>query len=256
MISEPPSPAESDPKGPKGSRIISRLLPLAIRLWLHSQLDQIEGLEFAIDGKDRQILGGYLPGVNLAARQAVYQGLHVSQAQLNATDIRVNLPQVLRGKALRLLQPFPVAGQVAVLAEDLRASLQSPLLGQGLRDVLAQLLAGAAGSLALDQWLQDGAAYAAVDIALAPDRLTLRWPGDTPTADALELTTGLAMEEGRWLCLCDPVVRVISRSGAGRSPITLTTTRFDLGPEVDIQQLTVTATGIALVGTVRVIPAD
>jgi hypothetical protein len=253
MIPESPPPTESNPKG---SRIISRLLPPAIRLWLHSQIDHIEGLEFAIDGKDRQILGGYLPGVNLFARQAIYRGLHISQAQLSATDIRVNLPQVLRGKALRLLQPFPVAGQVAMLAEDLQASLQSPLLGQGLRDVLAQLLAGAEGRVAPDQWLREGAAHADVDIALAPDRLTLRWPGDAPTADALELATGLAMEEGRWLCLCDPVVRVISGSGEGRSPVTLRTTRFDLGPEVDIQQLTVTATGIDLVGTVRVIPAD
>ena len=59
--------------------LISRLLPPAIRLWLHSQLDQLEGLGFQLEGKDRQILSGHIPQVRLSAQQAVYRGLHVSQ---------------------------------------------------------------------------------------------------------------------------------------------------------------------------------
>lgn len=254
MTSDPANSANSA----KGSRILSRLLPPAIRLWLHTQLDHLEGLEFAIDGKDRQILGGYLPGVTLSARQAVYQGLHVSQAEVKATDIRVNLPQVLRGKPLRLLQPFPVGGQVTVLAEDLRASLGSPLLGQGLRDVLKQLLAGAVSEQQIPpvNWLGEGGESPEVDIALGSDRLTLRWPGASPSDDALELTLGLAMREGRWLCLEQPVATVVPAMGEPPSPIALDEIAFDLGPEVDIRQLVVTPEGIDLVGMVRVIPAD
>ncbi|MFQ4139968.1 DUF2993 domain-containing protein [Nodosilinea sp. PGN35] len=255
MTSDPAPSAESSPKG---SRLIGRLLPPAIRLWLHTQLDHLEGLEFALDGSDRQILGGYLPGVSLAAHQAVYQGLHVSQAEVEATDIRVNLPQVLRGKPLRLLQPFPVEGQVTVLAADLRASLGSPLLGQGLRDVLRQLLAGAVSEqqVPLVDWLGEGDRAADVAIALGRDRLTLRWPGATPSDDALELSLGLAMREGRWLTLEQPVARVVPAIGAPPPPIALEDTAFDLGPEVDIRRLAVTPEGIDLGGRVRVIPAD
>ncbi|WOD41316.1 DUF2993 domain-containing protein [Nodosilinea sp. E11] len=248
--------ASGDPSGARGSRLISRLLPPAIRLWLHTQLDHIEGLEFAIDGKDRQILGGYLPGVTLVARQAVYRGLHLSQAQVSAADIRVNLPQVLRGKPLRLLQPFPVEGQVTMLTADLRASLQSSLLGQGLRDVLTQLLAGTDPAVSLDPWLGDEQAHAAVDIALETDRLTLRWPGRSPLAEALELTTGLIMQDGRWLCLRQPVMRRLPATGAPSPPVALADTAFDLGPEVNIRDLSVGPEGIDLVGLVRVIPAD
>lgn len=254
MTSDPANPVDAA----KGSRIISRLLPPAIRLWLHTQLDHLDGLEFAIDGKDRQILGGYLPGVTLAARQAVYQGLHVSQADVKATDIRVNLPQVLRGKPLRLLQPFPVDGQVTVLAEDLRASLGSPLLGQGLRDVLKQLLVGAVSDqqVPLVSWLGEGGEAAEVDIALGSDRMTLRWPGSSLNSDALELSLGLAMRDGRWLCLEQPVATVVPATGEPSSPIALDEIAFDLGSEVDIRQLAVTPAGIDLVGMVQVIPAD
>jgi len=253
---ESSSGSSSGPSPGRGSRLISRLLPPAIRLWLHTQLDHIEGLEFAIDGQDRQILGGYLPGVNLVARQAVYQGLYVSQAQVQAADIRVNLPQVLRGKALRLLQPFPVTGQVTMGAEDLRLSLRSPLLAQGLQDVLKQLLAGAATPMALDQWLEPGDGTAAIAITLEPDRLTLGWPPSQLSGDRLELTTGLVMAEGRRLCLWQPVAQVISATNDAPTQVSLEDVIFDLGPEVDIHTLTVGPAGLELVGTVRVIPAD
>lgn len=258
MTSDPPVTPNSDASTAKGSRIISRLLPPAIRLWLQSQLDHIEGLEFAIDGKDRQILGGYLPKVTVAAHQAVYQGLHVSQVAVSAADIRVNLPQVLRGKALRLLQPFPVDGQVTVLADDLRASLRSPLLGQGLQDVLKQLLAKAADHQAIpaERWLADAQTAPEVEITLDTDRLTLRWPTAHPAGETLVLTTELAMRAGRWLCLGQPVMTVIPAPGDAPQPVELDEIAFDLGPEVDIRQLTVTPTGIDLIGTVRVIPAD
>ncbi|NJL44881.1 MAG: DUF2993 domain-containing protein [Leptolyngbyaceae cyanobacterium SM2_3_12] len=103
-----------------GSRLISRLLPPAIRLWLQTQLDHIEGLNFQINGKDRQILSGYVPQVMISAQQAVYRGLHVSQVEVAATEIQVNLGQVVRGKSLRLLQPFPVQGRVSLGAQDLK----------------------------------------------------------------------------------------------------------------------------------------
>jgi hypothetical protein len=255
MTLDPSSP-NTDAAAGQGSRLISRLLPPAIRLWLHTQLDHIEGLDLAINGKDRQILGGYLPGVTVAAHQAVYQGLHVSQVQVNAADIRVNLPQVLRGKPLRLLQPFPVQGQVTLLAEDLRASLRSPLLGQALHDALTQLLSRVDPPLDLGPWLGQGDGAAEVAIALDCDRLTLSWTGQPPQADHLTLTVQLAMGEGRWLCLQTLVATIQPAQGDAARVIALDDITFDLGPEVNIQQLAVTPTGIDLIGAVRVIPAD
>ena len=125
MVAPDPAPGQSDAAPAAGGRgLVSRILPPAIRLWLHSQLDHLENLDFRIEGRDRQILSGYLPQVSLSASQAVYQGLQVSRAEVRAEEIYLNLGQVIRGKALRLLQPFPVRGLVYLTREDLRASLQ------------------------------------------------------------------------------------------------------------------------------------
>ena len=111
-----------------------------MRLWIQSQLDHVESLEFTLQGKDRQIVSGYVPEVSLSAAKAVYAGLHLSQVMATATEIRFNLGQMLRGKPLRLLQAFPIEGQVCLYANDLLASLQSRLLAEGLQDVLLRLV--------------------------------------------------------------------------------------------------------------------
>jgi hypothetical protein len=82
---------------PKKSTIISTVLSPALRLWLRSQVEQLEALQFNIIGGDRQILTGHIPGVSIAASGVVYQGLHLSKIQLEGTDIRVNLGQVIKG---------------------------------------------------------------------------------------------------------------------------------------------------------------
>ncbi|MGB5915818.1 MAG: DUF2993 domain-containing protein [Phormidesmis sp.] len=115
-----------------GSRIIGRLLPPAVSFWLRSQVDQVASLTIDLTGRDLQILTGYLPGAAVSASHAVYKGIHLSQAQLSAVGIQINVGEVIRGKPLRLLQPFPVLGSVVLSAEDLEASLISPLLMAGL----------------------------------------------------------------------------------------------------------------------------
>lgn len=125
---------------PNQSRIISRVLSPAVRLWVRSQVSQVEDLHVKIEGRDRQILTGYIPRVSLGAQHAVYQGLHLSQIQLVGENIRINLGQVLKGKPLHLLEPVPVTA-IAVLEEaHLAASLQSPLLSTALTELLSTLL--------------------------------------------------------------------------------------------------------------------
>lgn len=237
--------------------VISRLLPPAIRLWLQTQLDHLDGLEFRLEGKDRQILSGHVPQVSLSAQQAVYQGLHVSQVAVTAQDIRINLGQVLRGKPLRLLQAFPVSGRVYLRTEDVRASLHAPLLEQGLQDIFQRWMQAPSGinatGSALEQLNALPPATQLTNIALGDGSLTLTWQLETPTADHLRLHTHLAMQEGRYLCL----ERTEVQSGQGdrwSAPTPLEDVVMDLGAEATIRRLTVTPQAIEMDGTVRVIP--
>ncbi len=71
------------------SEIISKVLPPAVRLFLRTQVEQIEDLEMQLHGHDRQILRGYIPGVFLAVGRAIYQGLHLGKAQLRGENMAV-----------------------------------------------------------------------------------------------------------------------------------------------------------------------
>jgi hypothetical protein len=248
---------------PRGSRLISRLLPPAIRLWLHTQLDHLEGLDFRLEGGDRQILSGYVPQVRLAAQAAVYQGLQVSQVTVAASEIRINLGQVLRGKPLRLLQPFPVAGQICLSKDDLRASLLAPLLAQGLEDVLHRLMQAQPESRSAMEAIPNLATFCqsatVTDLALGDGHLQLTWQSNDPAQPnqnpCLTLHTDLEIRDGRWLCLCQSAFK-LQQGESWSAPVALEEVVMDLGPEVNIQRLVVTTSGIEVDGVVRVIPAD
>lgn len=246
----------SDAASPGAGRgVISRLLPPAIRLWLHSQLDHLEGLDFRLEGKDRQILSGHIPQVSLSAQQAVYRGLHVSQAAVAAKEIRVNLGQVVRGKPLRLLQAFPVEGRVYLSTDDVRASLHAPLLEQGLQDVFqrwAQTSAApAAEGNVLEHLTTLPPATQLTDMALGHGTLTLTWA--LKADQQLRLCTHLTMKEGRYLSLGQTEVQV-GQSGVWSAPHRLEDVVMDLGAEAQIHHLAVTPQAIEMEGTVRVIP--
>lgn len=115
--------------------LISKVLSPAVKLWLRSQVEQVEELKFKIQGQDAQILRGYIPTIELKSSQAVYQGLHLGEVELQGNNIRINIGQVLRGKPLKLLEPISLKGKVHLTDEDLRASLVSTLLLSGLSDL-------------------------------------------------------------------------------------------------------------------------
>lgn len=124
----------------KKIRIITNVLTKALKLWLRSQVSQISQLEVEIKASDRQLLSGCIPLVSIFASHAVYQGLHLTQIQLVAENIRINIGSVLKGKPLRLLETVPVVGELIVEEEDLNASISSTLLSTALNDVLDKLL--------------------------------------------------------------------------------------------------------------------
>ncbi|MEM8780594.1 MAG: DUF2993 domain-containing protein [Cyanobacteria bacterium P01_G01_bin.49] len=124
----------------KTSNLISKVLSPAVQFWLRSQVDQVETLQIQIQGSNRQILGGYIPGVVLSSCRAVYQGLHLGEVQLTGENIRINIGQVLKGKPLQLLEAIRVSGEVQLTEKDLQKSLSSTLLGDGLQELLVILL--------------------------------------------------------------------------------------------------------------------
>lgn len=122
------------------TKIVSKVLSPALKLWLNTQVELIEGLKIEITGADRQIMHGYIPSVFLAVTRAIYQGLHVGVVKLTGENIRINLGQVIKGKPLRLLEPVLVTGNLLVAEADLNASLQSSILKNGLTDLFFTLL--------------------------------------------------------------------------------------------------------------------
>ncbi|MGY6529533.1 MAG: LmeA family phospholipid-binding protein [Cyanobacterium sp.] len=124
----------------KKSEIISRFLAPAVKLWIRSQVESITQLDIIIDAGDKQILSGKINQINLTAKEANYQGIFINYASVFTENIAVNLGGILRGKPLKLLQPIFVAGNVITTNEELKKSLQSSLLIQGLTDMLKILL--------------------------------------------------------------------------------------------------------------------
>jgi len=234
----------------KQSRIISRVLSPAVKLWLRSQLDHVEALELEIEAGDRQLLSGSLQQVIASASAAIYKGLHFSQVRVTAQAIQTNLGQVLRGKTFRLLVPFPVSGTVTLSAADLNTSLHAPLLGNAVSDFLLGLLQGkmeddSSETIAelqnIQVKLQEGGLI--FNATLVQDEQ--QYP--------LTVQTQLLIEGGDLLRL----EQFECHLGSGeRSLSNLPTSfMFDLGSEVCLEELTIHPDKIICRGRITVIPA-
>lgn len=122
------------------TEIIGKVLSPALRLWLRSQVDAVEELQFQICGRNRDILRGYIPKVSLIGIKVIYQGLHIQEIKTSAENIRINIGQILKGKPLQLLEPVIGTGEIRLEEADLNASLSSSLLANAFTDLLLMLL--------------------------------------------------------------------------------------------------------------------
>ena len=176
--------AQESGKQETGRGLISRVLSPAIQLWLKSQVEQVEQLDVTINARDRQLLAGTIPQVTLCARRTIYQGLHLSNIDLTGENIRVNLSQVARGKALQLLEPITVTGTISLAEADLNASLAAPLLADAVKLFLLELLKSGAleeADSTEDLNLQN------LKMRLVPEVLTLRADLISQTGQATEI---------------------------------------------------------------------
>lgn len=130
--------------------LIRKVLSPAVRLWLRSQVDSAQSLDFRLEGRDGQLLSGQIPQVWVRGDQVVYQGLCLSQLDITGQGIHINLKQILRGKPLQLLEPIRVQATLRMADGDMNQCLQAPLLAKALTEVLDQWLQP------LEAWVEPG----------------------------------------------------------------------------------------------------
>ena len=224
-------------------RIVTNVLTTALKLWLKTQVSQVSQLEVEIKASDRQILSGCIPWVSVFASHAVYRGLHLTQIELVAENIRVNIGSVLKGQPLRLLETVPVVGELIQSEDDLNASLSSALLPSALNDVLVKLLP--------EHWLKSKSITwqkinldknKAILCAILPDE-------SKPTH--LDISMSPALLSTQELELSS--IQVKSNTGAlfeGNHKELY----FNLGSDVDIQELTLVPGQLVCRGRINVNP--
>jgi hypothetical protein len=219
-------------------------------MWLRSQVSQVEELQVKIEGGDRQILSGYIPQVSLSSRYAVYQGLHLSQIQAIGENIRINLSQVLKGKPLQLLEPILVRVQLLLQEDDLKASLQSPLLSNALSDLLGSLLKSQGlGKLATSL---DYHKIVWEKVAIDTDQLILEGCFIDATGKTIPviIRTSLHLASSRELQLSSLHIQFLPELSVEN----LDGLQIDLGSEVNIQELTLMPRQIVCEGQLQVLP--
>ncbi|MDX2239416.1 MAG: DUF2993 domain-containing protein [Leptolyngbyaceae cyanobacterium bins.302] len=237
----------------KQSRLISRVLTPAVRLWVRSQLEQVEDLHITIEASDRQLLGGGISQVSASASKAIYRGLHFSQVQVSGQQIQTNLGQMLRGKPFRLLAEFPVVGEVSLSEADLNASLTAPLLANAVADFLLTFLPQRQQS---PTPTSTTATLRNVRVCLEADQLTLTAIVSTPeTEQAIAVRTGLAVKNGNLLKLegfqsCNSADELLPKHEC------TTKLTIPLGTDVYLEKLAIQANSLICQGQITVRPGE
>ena len=232
--------------------MINKILSTAIKLWLRSQVETAEELEVEIASGDRQILGGYLPYLRLASSCAVYQGLHLRQIELIGSNIRINLSEVFKGKALKLLEPVPVKGELIIKETDLKASLSSALLLSGLTDLLGQILA--ANKINNPQQKLAHYSFSWQEIFLKKEKLvitgTVRHNNNQQQINQINIYSGLTLANSHTLEFFPLQIEGLP------DVFKLESDRLslDLGSEVVIEQLNLEPEKLVFVGGLTIVP--
>jgi hypothetical protein len=242
------------------SRLISKVLSPAVRLWLRSQVDSVETLQFQIEGGDRQLMSGDIPKVTIAAQQVIYQGIALSYIHLVGETIRVNLKEVVRGKPLRLLEPIPVQAEAIVHQADLNASMNSPLLAEALSEVVMMLLqSGLTADLPveLQSGLKPPIAVQSSAVKIGANYLILSANLRSTTAQQITpfiLRTQLQIAEGHKIRFLQPEWLTHPDAETGQPLPHLEKFEIDLGSEVFLQQLTLNNEQLICQGQIWVMP--
>ncbi len=249
--------------------LIHRVLEPALQLWLRSQVESVSSLEVHLEGGDRQILSGYLPTMQLKTQKVVYQGLHLSKIELNGSNLRINIGQILKGKPIRLLEPVPIDLSVSIQAEDAQASFHSALFQSAIIDALLILvgeqIAESLGRTVRSENLvlhnpclllsENALRFSAqlstqIDNSFAPRVHSAPSIRSVPVA----LKTSLRLDNPHTLTLDHPEWLPTPQAKRGLPLHDLHGYTFDLGPQVQIQTLAIAPEGIFVQGQMTVLP--
>ncbi|MBW4536646.1 MAG: DUF2993 domain-containing protein [Pleurocapsa minor HA4230-MV1] len=225
--------------------MIAKLLSGAVKLYLRSQVEAVEALQVKILGKSKQILQGYIPQVLLSCDRAVYQGLHLSQVQLNGTNIAVNLPEVIKRQPLKLLEAVFVEIQLKLGAADLQASLDSALLQSGLSDLWQMILTSQKNySPELIKLKVEWQT-----IAIANNQLNFAgiYQDALGEIKTIALSTGVNLANAHTLCLSS--LKITSNLSSDSLKREL---EIDLGTDIALQELTIESEQILCRGKIRI----
>ncbi len=229
--------------------IISRFLTPAITFWLKTQLESVEDLDIKIVAGDTKILRGKIDEVSVSTSKVIYDGIHVNQANVSTEKIAVNLGGVLRGKPLKLLQPIFVGGEIRLTPDDLKTSLQSPLLKQGLIDLVILLLQ--------EKQIDDRESlvgqyeFTWEDILLFADKFILKanLTNQQKQTFDLQITANLTLQDSHTLNMSP-----IQIEGIPEIPmIVLNEFSVDLGTDVEIEELKLGDRGLSCQGKAKVV---
>ena len=229
-----------DTKSSNKIQIVSKALTTALKLWLRSQVSQVSKLEVEITASSRQLLSGSIPYISIFANHAVYQGIHITQIQLSAENIRVNIGSVLKGQPLRLSQIVPVKGELILNEEEVNASLSSGLLSTALNDLLVNLL---------PEYRQKSKYINCQKIVLENSRLVLN---ATLAEDSRPITISMIPELLSTHEL--QLSRIEIQKNLGSPWEAIKEHYADLGSDVDIQELTLMPGKVVCRGRINVNP--
>jgi LmeA-like phospholipid-binding len=223
-------------------RIITQVLTTALKLWLRAQVSEISELEVEIKARDRQILSGRIPSVSIYATHAVYQGLLITQIKLIAENIQINIGSIIKGKPLRLLEIVPVVADLTIDEKDLNASLSSDLLSTALSDLMVKVLPTYCPKTQPINWQE---------IILENNQIILRGTRVTNSqTKPLEICLSLQLLNGHELQLTHIQIKDdqtdLLENNHGYN--------FDLGSDVDIQELTLIPGKLVCRGRINVNP--
>jgi LmeA-like phospholipid-binding len=222
---------------------VGSVLAPACRVWLRSQVSHVDDIQVDIAGGSLQILGGTIPRIAVVAEGAIYQGLSLGSIDLVAENIQINLPQVLKGQPLGLLESIAVTANVKFSEDDLQASLAAPLLSQAITDLFTQILGTASQQ---PDWIVEWNL-----VQIVPQTLILQGHLTTEGQTApIKISMGIAISDGQILKL-DPlkITCLIDLPGSN-----IDSHQIDLGDDVNITQLELLAGELICRGGILVNP--
>jgi LmeA-like phospholipid-binding len=246
-----PEPIDRPEPVEVSSGMISKILAPAIQFWLRGQVESVEVLELTIAAGNRQILSGTIPAISLSSQQVIYQGLHLSEVALTGQNIRVNLSQILRGKALQLLEPIAIQGRATLHEADLNASLEAPLLANAIQQFLGELTRSSGmGSSTSDLNLQN------IKMRLLPAQINMRADllSASGTATEIAIRTGLRLTQPNQLQLHKPQLLLNANAKRGLPLKDLDGYSFDLGTDTNLSEVTIATGSIICAGQLLVQP--